>query len=525
MCRAFRPTLAMCVAMTLGGSHYASAQTLSDSVRLRLRDRLAAGPVELQGFYERRSFQPVWSGDAGLLPRATEVAAAVHDAAREGLRAGDYTTPALRFLLDPDSLAALDLGLTRVALAYAADVANGRLDPAAVDTLWSASMRGLDPPSWLAAALDGDSLGAALRQLAPPQPAYVALRAALARYRALAAWGGWPRLPAGRALAPGDRGPEVAPLRARLMAAGDLAPDGLGGDEFDAAVEAAVRAFQHRHGLEPNGAVGPGTVVALNVPVQDRIRQIELNLERWRWLPRELGERYIMVNSAAFALEVVEDERRVMTLRAIVGRRDWPTPIVSGRVTVLQFAPVWNVPWAIAAKEVLPQVRSAPGYLERERIRVFRDSAGSMEIDPSTIDWSQVSESTFSFLLRQDPGGTNPLGGVKFAFANRFSVYIHDTPLQAPFRERARAFSHGCIRVERAEQLAEYVLRDPALWPPDSIRAAMAQPQERRVAVAEPVPVYVAYWTAWVGEDGSVEFRDDVYGWDARLAAALARRR
>ncbi len=514
-----------CGALALAGAQTARAQTLSDSIAARLRERMASQPAPAQRFYEGRDFRAAWSGNEGLLPRASEAAAVIHDAGRDGLRASDYAPPALRFLLDADSLAELDLRLTRAALAYAADLVNGRVDPPRVDTLWSAAAaHRIDLPAWLAAGVEGDSVGPVLESLAPPQGGYAALRAVLARYRDIVARGGWARLPRA-ALAPGDRGPVVAALRARLAVEGDLGAARADGDAFDATLQAALQQFQRRHGLDADGMAGPATLAALNVPAAERVRQIELNLERWRWLPRALGARYVVVNSAAFELEAVQGGSSVMTMRAIVGRPDWPTPIVGGRITGVLFGPVWNIPRAIAVQEVLPQAQGDSGYLRREGIHVFRDSAGPVEIDPATVDWSQVSETTFAFQLRQEPGRANPLGGVKFVSANRFDAYIHDTPVRALFGQRVRTFSHGCVRVERAAELAELLLHDPSRWPLDSIRAAMARPEERWVALAEAVPVYLGYWTAWVEADGTVEFRDDVYEWDARLAEALAARR
>ncbi len=434
----------------------------------------------------------------------------------------DYPLPPLRPALDPDVLAGFDLALTRAALRYAADLADGRVDPAAVDTAWTAAPRAIEVAYVLAGLLDSWRLPAIRSALSPPHAGYTRLRAALARYREIADRGGWPVFPESLALAPGDSGESVSILRTRLAVEGDVKARLDSGDRYDAVLQEAVRRFQRRHGLAPDGEVGPGTLAALNVPVAQRIREIELNLERWRWLPRELGERYLAVNSAALELVVGQGDSTVMRMRAVVGRPDWPTPIVSSQITSLQFGPTWNIPRSIAVQEVAPLARRDTAYLRRERIHMFRDSAGAAEIDPATVDWSQVSEGTFSYQLRQEPGGTNPLGGVKFVFANRFNVFIHDTPHRALFREPVRTASHGCVRAERAADLAVYLLHDPTRWPRDSIRGAMDRLDGRWVPLGDSVPVHLVYWTAWAEADGTVEFRRDLYGWDRRLADALA---
>jgi murein L,D-transpeptidase YcbB/YkuD len=304
-----------------------------------------------------------------------------------------------------------------------------------------------------------------------------------------------------------------------------VSPDTADPDAYDDSLVAAVRQFQATHGLNADGIVGRATLVALNVPAADRIRAMELNLERWRWLPRHLGESYVMVNTAAFAVELVNRDHAVQTMRAIVGRPDWPTPIVSARITELVLSPTWEIPKPIALAEVLPLVRRDPRYLAREHITVSRDSDGVMrDVDPLTVDWAAITDSTFGLSLTQAPGGHNPLGGIKFVFRNRFGVRIHDTPTPSLFAEQIRTFSHGCIRVEHAAELAAALLQDSRRWPLDSVRARMHQPHPETVPLPRATPVHVSYWTVWVDHDGTVEFRDDVYGWDSRLSAALAAR-
>jgi murein L,D-transpeptidase YcbB/YkuD len=309
-------------------------------------------------------------------------------------------------------------------------------------------------------------------------------------------------------------------LRKRLAATADRVRD-LDSPEFDEPLADAVMSFQIVHGLEVDGLVGSDTTRALNVPVDERIAQITANLERWRWLPMQLASRYILVNIAGFRLEVVDDDRTVMTMRAVVGRPYRRTPVFAASMTYLVFSPYWNVPRSIATRDILPKVRRDPRYLEKQRIRVFRGWADDTPIDPATIDWEGISRPSFPYRLRQDPGPWNALGGVKFMFPNRFNVYLHDTPDRELFEESSRTFSSGCVRIERPADLAEYLLEDPEVWDHEAIRGSMDRRRELTVRVPRPIPVYLLYWTAWIDEAGAVHFRDDVYGQDRRLLVAL----
>jgi murein L,D-transpeptidase YcbB/YkuD len=311
-------------------------------------------------------------------------------------------------------------------------------------------------------------------------------------------------------------------LRQRLEVTGDLAP-GDRSEVFDSALEAGVRRAQTRHGLHADGIAGRRTLAALNVPVAARIRQLVVNLERWRWAPRDLGGRYISVNSAGFSLDAFDSARTVLTSRIVGGRVDWPTPIFSGQHTEVTFNPRWTIPPSIAVQEILPEVRRDRGFLYREGIHVSDTADQAVELDRALIPWDSIADSAFACRLWQEPGPRNPLGHVRFGIRNRFGVALHDTPYPQGFSALARALSHGCVRVEAAELLAAFVLRGLADWSADSVRAAVAQGSERFVTIPDPIPVVLGYWTAWIGSDGTVEFRPDVYGWDAELARALER--
>jgi murein L,D-transpeptidase YcbB/YkuD len=260
-------------------------------------------------------------------------------------------------------------------------------------------------------------------------------------------------------------------------------------------------------------------VAELNVPVEARIQQIALNMERWRWLPRKLGDPHILVNIPQMRLDVRENGNVPLSMRVVVGKEDTPTPIFNHRMTYLVFAPYWNVPDEIAQKETLPSVMKDPGFLERSNMEVV-DKSGK-PVDPESIDVEEPGRYRF----RQRPGTSNSLGLVKFMFPNQYNVYLHDTPADSLFARASRSLSHGCVRLEQPEKLARYVLRDQPDWTPERIAEAMHGADEQTVKLTAPVPVYLGYWTARVAQGGGVEFRRDVYGIDGRQTAKLAERR
>ena len=292
---------------------------------------------------------------------------------------------------------------------------------------------------------------------------------------------------------------------------------------FDDTIEQGLRRFQRRHGLVVNGVAGPETIQALNVSAQARARQIALNMERWRWQPWNLGDRYIIVNAADFSMDVVEEDQIVLHMRTVVGKPYRRTPVFSATMTQIVFSPFWHVPPGIARHDILAKIQKDEAYLSRERIKVFQGwGSNAVQIDPATVEWNQIKPDTLPYRFRQDPGLSNPLGGVKFLFPNRFNVYLHDTPLKELFDEPTRAFSSGCIRVEKAAELAAYLLRKGPTWTLERIRSAMGAGEEQAVSLPEPIVVHLRYWTAWVSRDGVVHFRDDIYERDKVLEEAIS---
>jgi murein L,D-transpeptidase YcbB/YkuD len=527
------------------------AQPLSDQVREALRNRIEAGrtgetlsacderihaSAAIASFYEARDYQPAWTDDRGPRKQALELLGAIGAAGDEGLNPEDYHFTAISQSLDrlgygrgpePEAdaviFADLDLLLTDSFMIYATHLLSGRVNPETVDPEWFVNPREADLPAVLERALSEDGVAEALRDLLPSHPGYAMLRAALKTYRLIDASGGWVKVPNGPTMKKGQRGRRVVALRKRLEVTGDLektdGPDGLA---FDETLEQAVRRFQTRHGLEADGVVGRDTLSALNVPVEDRLSQIKVNLERWRWLPTDLGNRYILVNLADFKLEVVEAGQRVMDMRIIVGMGYRRTPVFSGKMTYLVLNPSWHVPPKIARLDKLPVIKKDPGYLSREHFKVFEGwGANAKEIDPATIDWSKVTRGNFRYRLVQDPGPWNALGRVKFMFPNEFGVYIHDTPARELFQKPVRTFSSGCIRIEKPIQLAEYLLAGDLKWNAEAIMGALETGLEQTVRLPAPILVHLLYWTAWVDPSGKVQFRKDVYGRDWRVLEAL----
>ncbi len=368
----------------------------------------------------------------------------------------------------------------------------------------------------------------AINALRPTHAGYIGLKKALSRFRQIKKHGGWPQMASGAILRPDAKDPRVAALRDRLRISRDLSGSQRDqeSDRFDAKLVQAVVRFQKRHGLKPDGVVGPRTLEALNVPVGQRIRQVEINLERWRRMPHDLGTRYIVVNIADFNLRVVENHRTVLGMKVVVGRPARPTPVFSATMAYIVLNPYWTVPRTIALEDILPKLKNhGAGFLTEENIQVFHGWGNhARPIDPGSIDWSAYSRDHFPFRLRQNPGPQNAMGQIKFLFPNKFDVYLHDTPDRSLFNREQRDFSSGCVRVEKPVALAAYLLKGDKAWPLQRLKSVLKAGRRQVIHIPRPIPLHLLYLTAWVDEAGILQFRKDIYHRDTALEKTLEQR-
>jgi L,D-transpeptidase YcbB len=513
---ALRPLpLALAAVVAISPPLHGQGDTAAVLIRARLerQDRLSAGgePVysadAVRRFYHGIGYRPGWSATSGVLPVAAALASFLAEqVASDGLEPDDYHAQPIRRLLEPArqlapaERAELDLLLTDAFLTAAHDLVQGRVPPRAVHPGWTTQGRSADLPAVLSLALLRGRVGESLIGLRPPTAQYGRLRQALARYRQIEAQGAWSPLPGRAVLRPGASGGEVPALRTRLSAEAAV-PATADSARYDSVLVEAVRRFQRSNGITADAVVGPTTRAALNVAATRRVQQLRASLERERWLPPSLGRRYVAVYIPEFQLLGVDSGRVALESRVVAGKEGWHTPIFSASMRTVIFNPYWNIPPSILGKEVLPRQRRDPSYFSREGIEEVRDGAGVR--------------------YRQVPGPRNPLGQVKLIFPNSYNVYLHDTSSRSLFARDERAFSHGCVRVEKPMELAAFALAETPGWARDSAAAAAERTRERPVALAEPLPVYIFYRTAWVDDTGEVQFRRDLYQLDAPLERAL----
>lgn len=483
------------------------------------RDSTAYNEAQkLYFFYGSRHFEPIWldeatNGEVVFSEPARKILKLFENAASEGLRPSDYLTPDLDpagAKGDPIKMAALETAFSGAALRYADHIYNGRIKPQSVSANLDIAPKPLDTASLLVQLATSADPVAVLTALEPTHPEFLALKAALATFDDTSLERPTP-IAEGPTLRPGMSDPRVPLLRARL----DLPPaDGL---VYDDALVDALKAFQATLDLDVDGVMGPATLAALNGGIPVTRADILANMERWRWMPRDLGQFNVMVNVPEFRLAINRDGHEEYTTRVVVGTTKNQTPIFSDNIRHIVVNPYWNVPSSIIKGEVAPAVLRNPGYIDNQNMDLLYNGT---PVSPWQVDWTQVSTTNFPFRVRQRPGPGNALGQIKFLFPNKHDVYLHDTPSKSLFARSFRAYSHGCVRVQNPMEFADALMANEPNISRTSLEA-MFGPSERWVNPEHQIPVHIAYFTIRVEADGSLRSFGDVYGHNAKLIAAM----
>ncbi len=464
--------------------------------------------VPLRAFYLQRGYTAAWSNPTAIINDVQALAYA------EGM------TPELYGIPTTSSEAERDILVSDSLARFARDVAIGRVSPTRSVGGMGPGLRGtVDPVAFLVDVSANKAAPALVEALAPPYAGYTRLKAALPKYRALVAAGGWRAIADGPSIKPGISDARIPLVRARLIATGELDASAAHGNVLDSALSVALKKFQTNNGMEPDGAVGKQTLTALNISAEDRLRQLESNLERWRWMPRTLPNTHIVVNLPAARLEFIKDGEIKLSMRTVVGDRGHPTPTMMTTMMAVIVNPTWTVPASIASKEILPKLRTNPDYLAKSNMQILSSSENGVHATGQGVDWSR--HTSFPYQIRQAPGPGNALGYIKFALNNNDGIYLHDTPSRSYFKRAERALSHGCIRLERPLSLAQEVIAGDSSA--GRINGMISAGGTKTLGVKAQVNVYLTYMTAWADDDGTVHFRSDVYGHDGRLRTALKR--
>lgn len=505
---------------------YLSEQLLLGSEVTVAGAALAASNI-IPELYSRREFTPAWTDDDQI----GEFVDLIGKAYEEGLDPGDYLHAELSGLVDahrqnPDDAdlqGNLDILLTESLSRYGNHLVFGKVDPAQLDENWNWSQRpdGRDPVTLVQQAIDADSITTFLENFLNRGPIYRRLRAVLAEYRDLKDAGGWPLVDAGPTLRSGMENERVLLIRKRLAVTADLPQSEDNRSQvFDAALEQGVRNFQDRHNLDADGVIGAQTLAAMNITVDERIDQIRVNFERFRWVARDMEDELVITNIAAFQTVLVRDREIVWSGRSQVGRFYRQTPVFTAKIKYLQFNPTWTVPPGILTNDILPAVQKDVGYLARKEMDLI-DRDGN-KVDPASVDWSKYRAGRLPpYQFVQRPGPTNALGRVKFIFPNSHFVFLHDTPSKALFERTERTFSSGCIRVEDPFVLAKLMLNNPAKWNSESIQVLLDSEKPQTVFLDEPLTVMLLYGTVGVTDMEYVRFYNDIYQRDARVLNSL----
>lgn len=489
---------------------------------------------ELEIFYQENNHQIAWSKGKKPSRDAKFLLTTLNLAHEEGLHPEDYDASELLVLqaktynkkkyINIFELIDLDLKLTGALLTYAWHLENGRINPGDSDWRWAFDIPEDPVAARLSHAVQNKKLKKELDDMVPHHDQYESLKKALTDLKEFKHEGGWPILPDDLSLEEGDTSEFVYLLRERLIASEDhrnLWKKKLKNPVFDSKLKEALADFQRRHGLVDDGILGKATIEMLNVPVEEKIRVVELNLERLRWMPKEMPQDYILINLPEYRLKIFEKDKEAFSMRIIIGKSyKHATPIFHDELEYLVLSPTWGVPRKIVRDEMMPMIKKDPGYLTRNGYQLYVQG-GSAPVNPHSVDWS----SDINIRVVQAPGPTNALGRVKFIMPNRFNIYLHDTPADHLFEQNERDFSHGCVRLERPQKLAEYLLQNDRKWDKERIQEHMYKEHPSTVWLKEPLPVYIMYQTAFIDNNGRINFRKDIYEHDKKQTHLIAKER
>lgn len=490
---------------------------------IKSNPKLAEQQSRVNIFYKEREFQLAWFKENKLIPKAKELLEIINKASDDGMNPSNY------HIVDFDKLfqelkaskrdferysvvqKKIDLALSATYFLWASDYYRGLIVPDEHKEIeWDIKENGIMLHRALRVVLGEMESKYPLADFSPIHPAYNRLKTALANYRKIQESNGWPKVTATAKLKQ-DQVSDAIPAMRKRFGLSDSTSSVYSKELVD-----AVKKFQLDQGLNPDGVLGKETVRLMNIPVNERIDQIILNMERMRWLPLSFEPDYLLVNIPEYKLHVFEGGKEKLSMNVIVGKAMNSTPVFSDKMEYIVLSPYWNVPFSIIKAEMASKILANPNYLDGLDMEVV--TAKGEQVNPSSINWNEITESNWQYVLRRRPGPKNDLGNVKFIFPNSNDIYLHDTPHGELFNQEKRGFSHGCVRVEKPIELAEYLLRNSGDWSRKQILDVIAKRKEQRVQLKTSLPVYLVYFTAWVDEDGTVHFRDDIYGHDKTLA-------
>lgn len=506
-------------------------EDLANGVLVEIDGEKIYSKTVLGTFYKHMNYAPAWK-DPEALNQAIE---ALEGSFEDGLLPEDYHVDVLlaivekikasdaRGVINYEWIAKFDLLVTDAILLYAYHLMEGKTDPHSLDVNWNfgyAELPGGDGKI-LAEAIDKHTILEELHKLRPQIDDYADLMRELAEYRLIADYGGWGEIKAGGKIDPGDSDPRILDIRSRLEATGDLSDlNDMNSELYDEALEKDVRSFQDRHGLDNDGIIGKASFAAMNAPVEAKIEQIRVNLERFRWVMHNLTDNFIIVNIARFRAHLIKNSEPAFSTNVMVGTEQNKTPVFKAQLQYIEFNPTWTLPRSITVKETIPKIMKDHNYLS-DRNMVLLNRSGEI-VPMSSVDFDAISANNFPYTVRQEPGPGNALGEVKFIFPNKYAVYLHDTPSKYLFSKASRSFSHGCIRTQNPIALAEVIL-EGSKWDKQKIQETLDSKKTTRAHLDEKMDVLLLYWTAGLYEEDRVFFFPDIYERDMPILEKLDR--